>query len=179
MVIAAMAAAAALFTATGGQAVSPAPLLGASKVSGPPPKPGLWTLAREDCRFNLRAALTRWPDCADPLQVGETALSRPSPDKAGAARRFRYSPGDPGVLQVETGRGGPEAWSYYGFRPLAVDDEGWVIRARIWPVACPRAGCRVRTAEEVLVAVRRAEAAAFEGGEADAGRTAVWARRSQ
>jgi len=155
MVIAAMAAAAALFTATGGQAVSPAPLLGASKVSGPPPKPGLWTLAREDCRFNLRAALTRWPDCADPLQVGETALSRPSPDKAGAARRFRYSPGDPGVLQVETGRG------------------------RIWPAACPRAGCRVRTAEEVLVAVRRAEAAAFEGGEADAGRTAVWARRSQ
>lgn len=178
MLVAAMAAAA-LFTATGGQAVSPSPLLPSPGDAAPPPKPGLWTLAHEDCRFNVRADLDRWPDCADPLQVGESALSRPSPDAAGAARRFRYAPGDPGVLQVETGRAGAEAWSYYGFRPLAVDAEGFVIRARIWPAACPGAGCRVRTAAEVLAAVRRAEAVAFSGGEADAGRTAVWVRRSR
>ena len=99
------------------------------------------------------------------------------PEAAGAARRYLYAPGDPGVLQVETGRPGTEAWSYYGFRPLAVDAEGWVIRARIWPAACPRPGCRVRTAAEALTAVRRAEAAAF--ADEGAGRTAVWARQAR
>jgi hypothetical protein len=177
MGIVALAAASALFTATGGQAVSPAPLLAVPPGAESPPKPGLWTLARADCRFNLRARLERWPECADPLQFGEQALSRPAPEAAGAARRYAYAPGDPGVLQVETGRPGAESWSYYGFRPLAVDAEGWVIRARIWPAACPRPGCRVRTAAEALAAVRRAEAAAF--ADEGAGRTAVWARQAR
>lgn len=177
MSVAALAAASALFTATGGQAVSPAPLLATPPVAEGAPRPGLWTLAQEDCRFNLRTRLERWPACADPVQFGEQALSRPAPEAAGAARRYRYAPGDPGVLQVETGRPGAEAWSYYGFRPLAVDDEGWVIRARIWPAACPRPGCRVRTAAEALAAVERAEAAAFAGQ--GAGRTALWARQAR
>ena len=179
MNLAALAAASALFTATGGQAFSPAPLAPAAKADSLVPKPGLWTLAREDCHFNIRSDLARWPDCADPLQVGEKALSRPLPDAAGAARRFVYAPGDPGILQVETGRPGAEAWSYYGFRPLAVDAEGFVIRARIWPAACPRPGCRVKTAAEALAAVRKAEAAAFSGDETESGRTAVWARRAK
>jgi hypothetical protein len=177
MNLAVVAAASALFTAPGGQAVSPTPLARAPEMASPDPKPGLWTLAREDCRFNTRSDLDRWPDCADPLQVGERAMSRPLPDAAGAARRFVYAAGDPGILQVETGRPGAEAWSYYGFRPLAVDTEGWVIRARIWPAACPRPGCQVRTAAEALAAVRKAEAAAF--ADQGAGRTAVWARRAR
>ena len=178
MSLAAMAAATALFSFPGGQAVSSAPLLAPANGSAPRPRPGLWTLARADCRFNLRADLDRWPDCADPVQMGETALARPGPGRAGSALRYRYAEGDPGVLQVETGRGGAEAWGYYGFRPLASDAEGWVIRARIWPVSCPPRGCRLRTAAELAAAARASEAKAFTGDAADAGRTAVWARRA-
>jgi len=111
--------------------------------------------------------------------MGETALARPTPGRARAALRYRYAEADPGVLQVETGKGGAEAWGYYGFRPLASDAEGWVIRARIWPVACPARGCRLRTAAELTAAARASEAKAFTGGGADSGRTAIWARRAQ
>ncbi|MFM8375548.1 MAG: hypothetical protein ACKN9P_05740 [Phenylobacterium sp.] len=172
-------AAAALYSFPGGQAVSAAPLLPPAPAGSPRPRPGLWTLAGPDCRFNLRADLDRWPPCADPVQMGETALARPTPGRAGAALRYRYAEADPGVLQVETGKGGAEAWGYYGFRPLASDAEGWVIRARIWPVACPARGCRLRTAAELTAAARASEAKAFTGGGADPGRTAVWARRAQ
>lgn len=179
MMIGAMAAAAALFSFPGGQAVSAAPLLPQAPATSPRPRPGLWTLARPDCRFNLRAELDRWPDCADPVQMGETALSRPEPGRAGGAQRYRYAEGDPGLLQVETGRGGAEAWSYYGFRPLAADADGWVIRARIWPVGCPAKGCRLKSAADVIAAARASETRAFYGEDTGAGRTAVWARRAQ
>lgn len=179
MSLAAMAAATALFSFPGGQAVSAAPLLPQAPAASPQPRPGLWTLAGPDCRFNLRAELDRWPACADPVQMGETALARPLPGGAGSALRYRYAEGDPGILQVETGRGGAEAWGYYGFRPLAADAEGRVTRARIWPVACPARGCRVRTPAELLAAARASEARAFTGADGDPGRTAVWARRAQ
>jgi len=179
MVLAAMAAAAALFSFPGGQAVSAAPLLPAAPASSPRPRPGLWTLAMAECRFNLRAELDRWPDCADPVQMGQTALSRPSPGQPGSALKYVYAEGDPGLLQVETGRGGAGAWSYYGFRPLASDADGEVIRARIWPVTCPARGCRLKTAKELLAAARASEARAFTEAAEDPGRTAVWVRRAQ
>jgi hypothetical protein len=178
MVMAAMAAAA-LFSFPGGQAVSSAPLLPAAPASSPRPRAGLWTLARAECRFNLRSELDRWPDCADPVQMGQTALSRPSPGRPGSALKFVYAEGDPGLLQVETGRGGADGWSYYGFRPLASDADGRVIRARIWPVSCPARGCRLRSARELLAAARASEARAFTEAAEAPGRTAVWVRRSQ
>lgn len=174
-----MAAAAALFSFPGGQAVSSAPLLPAAPVSSPRPRPGLWTLAREDCRFNTRSDLDRWPPCADPVQIGELALSRPEPGKAGSARRYRFADGDPGLLQVETGDAGARAWSYYGFRPLATGPDGLAIRARIWPVPCPAKGCVLRNARDLVAAARGAEERAFAGDAAETGRTAVWARRAQ
>ncbi len=178
MVMAAMAAAA-LFSFPGGQAVSTAPLLPAAPASSPQPRPGLWTLAKAECRFNLRSELDRWPACADPVQMGQTALSRPSPGRSGSALKFVYAEGDPGLLQVETGRGGADGWGYYGFRPLASDADGRVIRARIWPVSCPARGCRLRSAQELLAAARASEARAFTEAAEDPGRTAVWVRRSQ
>lgn len=179
MILLAMVAATSLFAAPDGQAVSSEPLATPARVDHPPLKPGLWTLAAPDCRFNLRNSLSRWPRCAAPLQIGETALSHPGPDSPGEARRYRYAPGDPGILQVETGLAGARAWSHFGFRPMAVDADGFIIRARIWPAPCPAAGCRVRSLSAVVAAARRAEASAFSGAETDAGRTAVWARRSR
>lgn len=179
MDLAVMAAAAALFSFPGGQAVSSAPLLPAAALAAPRPRAGLWTLAREDCRFNLRSDLDRWPSCADPVQIGETALSRPDPGKAGIARRYRFAVGDPGFLQVETGEGGARAWSYYAFRPLATGPDGLAIRARVWPVPCPSKGCTVRNARDLVAAARGAEDRAFAGDSGASGRTAVWARRAQ
>ncbi|MFM8941689.1 MAG: hypothetical protein ACKOEY_17240 [Phenylobacterium sp.] len=177
MTLAAFAAAmAALFSFPGPQAVSAAPLLPSAPAASPRPRSGLWGLAAETCRFNLRSKLDRWPPCADPLQIGETAFARPVAGEAGSARRYRYAEGDPGLLQVQIDGSAGEAWAYFGFRPMATDPDGRVIRARIWPVDCPARGCRLRTAAEALAAARTSEALAFTGEPDASGRLAVWVR---
>ncbi len=152
------------------------PLFGANLIAEARPAEGLWAMLEDDaCPLPTSADLSRWPDCATPLQVsaGSVRYLGPNPQVSRRPVGWLIARGDPLIVQVtsESGR------SSYGWM-RAQGGPADVRRARLAALYCPGAeadvagvrlvaddGCRAETRG----AVRRA--AALQVGE---GAPAVW-----
>lgn len=165
------------------------PLFNSSDTTDAPAlKPGLWALVEPGCRFNIRSAPEKWPDCATAMALRDGAASDVGKGQTGK-RRVLIAGGDPAIVQAETDEDGRKAYVYMGLRPLAADGDGTITRARVWPAQCPpppisrarRAApppdtCAMRGQAAVRQAVEASEGPAFVGGADDTGRTAYWIR---
>lgn len=173
--------------------VSTQPLFDPSETSHFQPRPGLWAFAEPGCHFNTRSSPTTWPDCAQALSVHDglavNAKVKPKAPKGpmDAPIPFTLAAGTPGVIQVarpiskDFSRWGH---GYFGFRPLATDEEGRVVSARLWPAFCkrpdqqrrPTKDCWTPSASEVRLALKDSEIWVYENHLSDLGLTAVWVR---
>jgi hypothetical protein len=158
----------------------------ADSADAPPLKSGLWALVEPGCRFNVRTAPEKWPDCATALALRDGAAMDVRMGETGK-RSVLIAGGDPAVIQAATDDEGRTRYAYLGLRPLAADGDGVITRARVWPAQCPpsppsrRPGppsdsCLLRGKGPVRQAAAASEAAAFAGQADDAGRLAFWIR---
>jgi hypothetical protein len=151
-------------------------------------KPGLWALVEPGCRFNIRSAPEKWPECATPLALRDGAALDARKGLTGK-RSVLIAGGDPAIVQTETDEDGHKTYVYLGLRPLAADGDGTITRARVWPADCPRPPvsrarrapippdtCQMRGQGAVRQAVAASEGPAFAGEAGDTGRVAYWIR---
>lgn len=156
----------------------------ADAADAPALKPGLWALVEVGCRFNTKTTPEKWPDCATPLALRDGAAMAVKRGESSRRNAVVIAGGDPAVLQAEdTDEGGTAGrrFAYFGLRPLAVDGDGTVIRARVWPAECAGGkgrsdACPVRSQAAARRAVAQSEAAAYAGTPQAAGRIAYWIR---
>ncbi len=105
--------------------------------------PGLWAVLDEDCQAPASADLTRWPQCAVPVWIGETELT------AVALQPFRsgylIADGDPRIAQrhaegsgygPDTGNGRPTE-DRYDFWVIEAEGAPPFRRIMLWNVGCP------------------------------------------
>jgi hypothetical protein len=178
------------------------PLFGASDGRGAPlVRPGLWVLIQPGCRLNLQASPGKWPDCAYALTLRNGLISDPTPDPKGQVddpAPYQLVNGDPAIIQVSAA-GHDAGYVYFGFRPMAVGDDGAVTQARVWAALCappqppgaskpskPLPGlvansargdeCEARTPRALRNAVTLSEAWAYSPDVSDRGWTAKWVR---
>lgn len=186
---------------------SDTPLFVAADTAGAPVlRPGLWAAPSRGCRFSSKADAAKWPDCANGAVIGAHSLLGGRRDPNGAFTEvlpFTLASGEPPVMQIETPPGhdlrGPK-FVYVGVRPLASDEEGEIVKARIWLALCappvvagtptPRlpklpAGvipskdqkyCIARNKLALRSMVRTSEGWAFQGSQDDYGLVAFWIR---
>jgi hypothetical protein len=149
-------------------------------------KSGLWALIEPGCRFNVRTAPEKWPECATALVLRDGAAIDARTGQT-TRRSILIVGGDPVVIQAGTEEDGRKGFAYLGLRPLAVDADGAVTRARVWPAQCPPAPpgrrgpspgdtCLMAGQGQVRRAVAASEGPAFAGQADDPGRVAYWIR---
>ena len=140
--------------------VSKTPVFTAADSAGAPVfKPGLWLSEKDDCKFDETQPMAKWPECADPLAITPTQVHGVGA-KAGKPSAYLVAAGDPAVVQAQvdidvsagvdvsasgdaTASGsasakvkGPPPYAFLGIHPLALDNQGRVIRMEQWPVMC-------------------------------------------
>lgn len=186
---------------------SDAPLFGAADTAGAPAlRPGLWAAPSRGCRFSSKASVEKWPDCANGAVVAPQSLLGGRRDAAGAFTEvlpYLMAAGEPPVMQIETPPGhelGGPRYVYAGVRPLAADEAGAIIKARIWLTLCAppavaaapqtrpgklpagvipskdRTYCLTRSKTALRTLVRTSETWAFQGTPDDYGLVAFWVR---
>lgn len=184
------------------------PLFGVADTAGAPTlRPGLWAAPSRGCRFSSKAAVEKWPDCANGAVVGTQSILGGRRDAAGAFTEvlpFLMAGGDPAVMQIETPPGhdlhGPR-FVYAGVRPLASDEAGAIVKARVWLALCApptmagapapakpaklppgvvlskdRTYCLTKAKSPLRAMVRTSEGWAFQGQPDDYGLVAFWIR---
>lgn len=128
-----------------GMVSSDRPLFGAPDTRDAPVlKAGLWALVEPGCKFNLRNPPTKWPDCAQAIELRDGTARDVKPNSSGERDEpvsYLLAAGDPAILQAQAPKdpGARKApFVYFGLRPLASDLDGTIIRARIWPALCAK-----------------------------------------
>lgn len=119
-------------------------------------EPGLWAALDEDCEAPASADLTRWPQCAVPVWIGETELT------AVAIQPFRsgylIAGGEPRIAQrhaegsgfgPDTGNGRPTD-DRYDFWVIEAEGASPFRRIMLWNVGCPE-GASMPMGEEGMV----------------------------
>lgn len=186
---------------------SDAPLFGAADATGAPAlRPGLWAAPARGCRFSSKASVEKWPDCANAAVVEPHRLLGGRRDANGAFTEvlpYLIAAGEPPVMQIETPPGheleGPR-FLYAGVRPLAADEAGAIVKARVWLALCAppvvagapqvkpgklppgvvpskdRGHCLTRNKVSLRTMVRTSEGWAFQGKTDDYGLVAFWIR---
>lgn len=99
-------------------------------------RPGVWLGPPDgDCRFDIGAPTSRWPECASPIVVRQDEPQLDSKDAA-----FRFVRGDPLIVQVtpkEAPAAGEPAMTYYfALAPTGRDHDGRITAVVGWPVQC-------------------------------------------
>ncbi len=135
----------------------------ADEAGAPPMKPGVWLVfTEENCRFEEKAPIDEWPDCAGGVVIRPGQVTYH--ESKAAKGVFEHDPfvlaaGDPRIAQVvmktsvsvsadasasggasanATASGGGESQSYtYGaLVPTKLDAQGRIIAAAFWPILC-------------------------------------------
>jgi hypothetical protein len=118
------------------------PVFGPVDTAGAPVlRPGLWIVEDPDelCRFRPEKPVWRWKTCASWGLIREGDIAGFGSDGAWSATPYRLAAGTPTTLQL-----GPEPteaeadypYMYLGVDSLLRDDEGRVIRFKMWPALC-------------------------------------------
>ncbi|MCB2088717.1 MAG: hypothetical protein R3E18_02490 [Sphingomonadaceae bacterium] len=108
-------------------------------------KPGIWGAANKtDCEFDASAAVTDWPECADPAIIDEQGSfitqSKNGDGWKGVAAVLGGT--DPMIVQFripeDAGQMAPDGLSYIYFAAHALDHDadGKITRMALWPVMC-------------------------------------------
>jgi hypothetical protein len=109
------------------------PLFSKATAGAPPKlKPGLWRSVEPSCQVDVDETVSRWPDCAAAMPVGQDGLMEVDEDS-----ELLVVDGDPLVLQM----GPPEAeagatYSYMAMKPARHDRRGRVLEFGAWWVVC-------------------------------------------
>jgi hypothetical protein len=129
--------------------VSTTPLFTAADAAGAPPlRPGVWSSADPDCKFDESQPAASWPKCANGSIISATEArgvadaAKPSPYilAAGdprimqAAADISAGPGSPGT-EASVKQDGP-LYFYLALVPLATDAQGRIIKAEAWFIQC-------------------------------------------
>jgi hypothetical protein len=109
-------------------------------------RPGLWVHPDPACAFDPATPAHSWPDCAGGLIVRPGYFSglrpggrptTPNPPPPTDAVPYRLGGAGPVVVQLKVAQ--PHArpiYAYEALRPVASDDHGRVIEAKVWLVQC-------------------------------------------
>lgn len=112
------------------------PLFGPADSAGAPRlRSGLWVAADPACRFDPKAPISAWPDCAEPTRIQEGRGQLLFGDKDEGP--VLLAKGDPAILQFQTGDPGEDRiYVFAGLRPTRTDWFGLVVEFDMWGVAC-------------------------------------------
>lgn len=137
-VIAALAVCACNWVVTKAPLFGPADAARAAKL-----RPGVWSAgASSDCKFDERAPITTWPDCAGRLVIrGDRWVTL---DKKDGRWVWTNQPalltgGTPQILQTPPNadaKTSDAGYSYYGLLGKTHDRSGRVTAFTVWPVLC-------------------------------------------
>jgi hypothetical protein len=152
------------------------PLFKAADEAGAPAmRPGVWLIGQEGgCRFDERAPIDAWPDCAGGAVVKAGEMTGPDKKGKGAWERepFVLAAGDPRIIQMRvqetlsvdasaqasgggeasasaSGGGAAQSYGYAGARPVSFDAQGQITSLVYWPVMCGPPPPRNAKGEEV------------------------------
>lgn len=107
---------------------------------------GLWVIDdadKDDCRYDARKPVTRWPDCADWMLVRDGEILGYDPpgkgDRVGVGEwtsmPFVLSAGEPMVLQIDGSSDGKPAFQFFGIEATAGEPTR-LTTIKTWPVLC-------------------------------------------
>lgn len=123
--------------------VTTEPTFMAADQATPMLREGLWVNEEKDCKFDLKADATTWPECAHWVVIKGSALTGVSDKGEAFSIPFVLAAGDPRVLQMriedeKAGEDGRKAaiYLYMGLRPRKSDKEGRIISYSGWIVQC-------------------------------------------
>ncbi|MDB5469792.1 MAG: hypothetical protein JWR84_1352 [Caulobacter sp.] len=104
---------------------------------------GLWVNPEKDCKFDIKARPTKWPECAHWVVIKGSAMTGVSEKGEAFNVPFVLAAGDPRVLQIridddKKGDDGKAAtlYAYMGLKPLKTDREGRIVAYSGWMVQC-------------------------------------------
>ena len=115
---------------------------------------GTWAVLRTpDCQIDPARPASEWPECASPMLVKGDTYAGPRGEEEERASdpatwdviRHLLVGGHPMVDQIRMGekdeqgrppKDGDTGYLYMGVDPTALDDQGRIVGARIWPVVC-------------------------------------------
>lgn len=98
---------------------------------------GLWVSPKKDCRFDIEAPATKWPECAQWIVIKGASMTGVDEKGEAFAVPFVLAAGDPRVLQIKIEDEKMAAiYVYVGLRPLKYDKEGRIVSYTGWLTQC-------------------------------------------
>jgi len=111
------------------------PLIGPS-LTAPKLREGLWARQDKGCVVDPAKPAKTWPACADAFRVAPDGLHDLKGGKPADAAAYRFSPGEPWLIQVAPRGGKPKGYFYAAIDPTARDPQGRITALSGWVVAC-------------------------------------------
>lgn len=186
--------------------VTETPMYAQADASGAPQlREGVWAMLEGDCKADVTADPSTWPECAEPVTIQDGKFSGKNKEGEEETLPYILAAGDPRVMQIELIEPDSKVTLYFytGVEPLKVDDKGRITAFKAWMVQCgpppakdakrangqprfvsetPTEGMQVDPEETMCMPVDKAAlaraAAASKGYEDDKGSRAIWAREA-